>query len=268
MFSVSASASISTGGFEVSGSLNLPHGDKKLEIFIGTLHGNKAQFLPSNSIKVAFNPTEYTIEKGASYAEATIPGLDSPLLQFSNGNARTLTLELLLDTYTYGKREDIRKTYIEKFEKLVMVDGDIHAPPPCKIVWGTMEFIGMTESLSKQYVMFLDDGTPVRARVNLKFKEYIPVDLQLKKTRRASPDKRKFHMVREGESLWQLAYQMYGDPTLWRIVADANHIDNPLDMQAMQTRLAPVGQIQPIGRLLTIPALAPEPIESRAHERS
>src|SRR5678816_4399814 len=33
-------------------------------------------------IPVQFNPTEYTLEKGAQLAEITIPGIDSPILQF------------------------------------------------------------------------------------------------------------------------------------------------------------------------------------------
>lgn len=240
--------------------------NKKLEILIGTLQGNKAKFSTSNSIVVAFNPTEYTLEKSNGFAEATVPGLESPLIQFSSGKARSLSLELLLDTYTYGKQEDLRKTYIEKFEKLVAVDGDIHAPPPCKVVWGTMEFIGFVESLSKKYVMFLGDGTPVRARVSLKIKEYIPVDIQLKKTKRASPDKRKYHTVEEGDNLWQLAYQAYGDATLWRILAEANHIDNPIDLQRINVGSGSPGQIHPIGRLLTIPALSPQGLEKIRHE--
>lgn len=267
MFSAKASASISASGPQSKASLSQPHGDKKLEIFIGSLKGNQAVFVPSNSIKVSFNPTEFTVEKGATYAEATIPGLDSPLLQFSSGKAKTLTLELLLDTYTYGKGEDIRSTYIEKFEKLVMVDGHLHAPPPCKVVWGTLEFIGMAESLSKKYVMFSDDGTPVRARINLKFKEYIPVDIQLKKTKRSSPDKRKYHTVAEGDSLWQLAYQAYGDPANWRILAEANHIDDPLDLGNMRKEKSSPGQVRPLGKLLTIPAFPPMGLKDVNHGR-
>ena len=141
--------------------------NKKLEILIGTLQGNKAKFSTSNSIIVAFNPTEYTLEKSNGFAEATVPGLDSPLIQFSSGKSRSLTLELLLDTYSYGKQEDLRKTYIEKFEKLVAVDGDIHAPPPCKVVWGTMEFIGFVESpgIEGRVVVLTDGETVFHGRV-------------------------------------------------------------------------------------------------------
>ena len=49
------------------------------------------------SVEVQFNPTEYGIDRGASYAELQVPGLRTPLLQFVRGEAQTLTLELFLD---------------------------------------------------------------------------------------------------------------------------------------------------------------------------
>jgi hypothetical protein len=35
-----------------------------------------------------------------------------------------------------------------------------------------------------------------------------------------------------GESLWQLAAQQYGDPSLWRLIARANNIDDPSNLPA------------------------------------
>ena len=51
------------------------------------------------SINVLFNPEEYTLTKDINFAQAAIPGLSSPILQFVNGNLQTLDMELLLDTY-------------------------------------------------------------------------------------------------------------------------------------------------------------------------
>jgi hypothetical protein len=50
-------------------------------------------------IEVLFNPEEYTLNKDNNFASQTIPGLSSPLLQFVNGNLRTLEMELFFDTY-------------------------------------------------------------------------------------------------------------------------------------------------------------------------
>src|SRR5262245_63896225 len=51
------------------------------------------------TIPVQFNPEEYTLSRDINYAQAAIPGLSAPLLQFVQGNMQTLEMELFLDTY-------------------------------------------------------------------------------------------------------------------------------------------------------------------------
>src|SRR5882724_5071501 len=53
-------------------------------------------------IQVQFNPTEYTLNKGAQIAEIAIPGIDSPILQFIRGQNEKLTLDLFFDTTAAG----------------------------------------------------------------------------------------------------------------------------------------------------------------------
>lgn len=179
-------------------------------------------------IEVSFNPTEYSLDKTNVYSEAAIPGLGSPIIQFNRGNIRTLSLELLLDAYSNGKGGNLfKKKYIDKLEKLVNLDGELHAPPPCKVLWGNLEFIGVLESLKKRYILFSEDGKPVRARVTLSFKEYKPVEIQVKGSPTSSPDRTKRYLVKEGDSLWQISDEAYGEPGYWRFIADANNIENP-----------------------------------------
>ena len=49
------------------------------------------------------------------------------------------------------------------------------------------------------------------------------------------------HVVRDGDSLQSVAHDAYGDPTLWRRIAEANGIDDPLSI--------------PRGTVLSIPTL-------------
>ena len=49
-------------------------------------------------VPVLFNPEEYTLSREINYAQAAIPGLSAPLLQFVNGNMQTLEMELFVDT--------------------------------------------------------------------------------------------------------------------------------------------------------------------------
>jgi Contractile injection system tube protein/LysM domain len=209
--------------------------NSKLTIVRGTYRGNKADFSgASDTLTVTFNPSEYTIEKKNTYSEAAIPGLDAPIIQFSRGEARTLSMELLLDTYTYDDQADIRDAHIKTLEKFLAVDGELHAPPPCKVVWGSLVFVGVLEDTRKQFVLFLEDGRPVRARVTLTWKEYIPVEIQVRRMPRASPDKRKIHTFCEGDSIWKIAYDAYGDSRYWKFISEANAIDDPLRIEPGQ----------------------------------
>lgn len=217
----------------------------KLVLIRGKWDGSKVTFDNNDDaavITVTFNPTEYSIDKSNVFSEASIPGLGSPIIQFSRGNARTLSLELLLDTYTFDRGKDLRKEYIARLERLIDIDGDLHAPPPCKVLWSSLEFIGVLESLRKRYVFFSDDGTPVRARVTLSFKEYVPVEIQQRATPLSSPDKTKTRVVKQGDSIWHMSAQAYGSPDHWRLIAQANKIDNP--------------QVLEIGREIVIPPLS------------
>ena len=51
-------------------------------------------------ISVLFNPTEDSFERTNSYKATPVPGLDSPVLQFVNGECDQLSMELFLDDYT------------------------------------------------------------------------------------------------------------------------------------------------------------------------
>jgi nucleoid-associated protein YgaU len=72
-----------------------------------------------------------------------------------------------------------------------------------------------------------NDGTPLRAILKVVFKEHATAAAQLSNTRRESADHTKRLVIREGESLSSLAAREYHDPGKWRVIAQANHIEDP-----------------------------------------
>ncbi len=179
-----------------------------------------------DAVEVMYNPTEFNIDRGASYAELAVPGLESPLLQFVRGEAETLGLELFLDG------SDGRLSLdgdLAKLRRFVKIDKKLHAPPVCRFEWGeqTEKFQGVVTSLKEKYVLFGDDGRILRARVTISMKSYTPADAQLRNLKRESPDHTRYRVVREGETLDQIAGEAYGNPRLWRVIAEANDIDRP-----------------------------------------
>jgi len=75
--------------------------------------------------------------------------------------------------------------------------------------------------------MFLESGVPVRAKLNVTFREVQSVEEQYKRIPRQSADRTKQRTIRQGEQLWHIAAEEYEDPGLWREIARANGIEDP-----------------------------------------
>ena len=176
-------------------------------------------------VAVLFNPGEYGIDRGASYAELQVPGLPTPILQFVRGEARTLSLELFLDRTAEGLAVEGDLARLRKF---VEIDPDLHAPPVCRFQWGRGPFFeGVVTSLKEKFTLFNEQGRVLRARVTLTLKSYKSAEVQLRELKRASPDRTRVRALREGERLDHLAGEAYGNPRLWRVIAEENDIDRP-----------------------------------------
>jgi hypothetical protein len=177
-------------------------------------------------ISVLFNPAEYTMEKSNTFQQTALPGLETPITQFTSGAAASLSMELFFDTYTDKNGEDVR-TYTDQVTDLLKINADLHAPPVCRFQWGKVQFKAVLERASRRFTMFLSDGTPVRAVVTVTFKEYKTLVEQLSGTPRQSADRTKLWIVRQGDSLWAIAANVYKDARLWRPIALKNQISHP-----------------------------------------
>ncbi|MBW2057783.1 MAG: LysM peptidoglycan-binding domain-containing protein [Deltaproteobacteria bacterium] len=185
-------------------------------------------------VQVLFNPTEYRLNKANQFAEVAIPGLGTPPLQFVRGNARTLSMQLFFDTYEQGS--DVRE-HTQKIMKLLEIHRELHAPPVCHFNWGRLDFAGVLERADQRFTLFLPDGTPVRATVDVSFKEYCEAQKQAGNLQSADFTKR--YVVKRGDTLNRIAHQEYGDPGLWRPIAQENRMDDPLALRPGQVLVIP-----------------------------
>jgi nucleoid-associated protein YgaU len=53
---------------------------------------------------------------------------------------------------------------------------------------------------------------------------------------------RRVHTVVAGDSLPSIVWREYGDPTIWRVLAEANDIDDPLRLRAGTTLMLPAAE--------------------------
>jgi nucleoid-associated protein YgaU len=198
-------------------------------------------------IPVLFNPEEYTLNKDINYAQAVVPGLSSPLIQFVNGNMQTLEMELFLDTYEEhreGNRvlnqagEDVRNL-ARKITDLLVINPSIHAPPPLIFTWASLTFTCVLARVSQRFIMFRPDGVPVRARLHVTFNEFTTADLEARAIKRETVDYSKRYVVGQGETLSSIAARVYENPALWRPIALHNDIDDPRALVLGQQLLIP-----------------------------
>jgi nucleoid-associated protein YgaU len=198
-------------------------------------------------IPVQFNPQEYTLSRDINYAQAAIPGLSAPILQFVSGNLQTLEMELFLDTYERHQdgsrivnqaRSDVR-ALLHQLIDLMSIEPSTHAPPVLLFTWGSLAFTCVLTRATQRFLMFLPDGTPVRARVNVSFSEFRNADLETREVKRETADYSKRHVVAEGETLSLIAGREYADPRLWRVIAIANRLDRARNLEAGLALLLP-----------------------------
>lgn len=198
-----------------------------------------------NSVEVLFNPTEYSVEYSAMYQETAAPGLSNPILQFVNGNARVLTMDLLFDTWTDGGGRDVIEV-TEPFTEMLSIDGTTHAPPRVEFRWGVFEFTAVVEKITQKFTMFRSDGVPVRATLTVTFKQYKTLAEQLDDPRRNSADKTKRRVLEAHDSIWLLAAREYGEARFWRLIARANDVDDPRRIEPGRVLvLPPIDQDEP-----------------------
>ena len=183
----------------------------------------------NDEIEVLFNPKEYVIEKKTPWSEINVFGMDSPPVQFTMGERKRLSMELFFDTSE--EKTDVRD-YTTKIEELMLVNAQEHRPPILRFSWGSLSFDCVLEDLVQRFTLFSNDGTPLRAICKVVFKEYATAATQLSNTRRESADHTKRMALREGETLSSLAAREYNDSSKWRVIADANNIDDPVNISA------------------------------------
>lgn len=216
-----------------------------------------------NGFTVPFNPSSLSTSSAVGWKANKVASTTRPqtyVLSFPGGESSpaTLSFDLLLDAYEGPPDESLfsisppNPTALHTFStrsaesvlpkvaeigKLQLVAPQLHRPPLCKVWWGMILLVeGPLTNLSQSFTRFRPDGTPVRAKLSCTF-----TDAGLQPGENFSNDVQKTHTVSLGETLQSIAARHYGDPSRWRLIAEANDIDDP-------RALAP-------GALLVIPAI-------------
>lgn len=192
-------------------------------------------------IDLAFNPKELTVKRTAKYeAKATKKENPPTYVGLEPGS---ISVEVFLDRELCEKVPGgVAGAVQQLFGCLEPVDKQKDtnpAPPYVTFGWGNQTYLtGQVKSVSAKYTLFDTAGEPIRAVCTVEIQEAKKPPAKTNPTS-GGLQPRNAHLLSQGDSLMSVAYREYGDPTLWRAVADANGLDDPMRI--------------PLGRVLLLP---------------
>jgi hypothetical protein len=182
-------------------------------------------------ITCAFNPQDYTVSKTNLWTYKPSQSNDFPDPEWGGGMPMVYKISLLLDTSLQGPDKSVKD---DANALMTAMHGNGKAPDFIEFSWGSIKLpLAAPVSISIRYAMFRPNGEPIRAFVDLELaqaKPATPPGAAQNPTTRAVAGLRA-RTVRDGDSLQSLAYEAYGDATRWRVIAEANGIDNPLRLR-------------------------------------
>jgi nucleoid-associated protein YgaU len=191
---------------------------------------------PTKRVAFHFNPSTLNFTKKAEYKrEGNQSGAADPPVQYHGTGATTLKLQLLLDAV----EEQPAGSVESEVERLLAwtnisdgLTGKAASPPLLRFTWGMLKinkthtFVGHLDEVDVTYEMFARDGRPLRAQVSLSMSSASQEPGAQNPTSGAERAKRS-RVLRRGETLQSVAYEVYGDPGAWRQIAATNGVDDP-----------------------------------------
>ncbi|MGI4792317.1 MAG: CIS tube protein [Janthinobacterium lividum] len=204
------------------------------------------------ALECLFNPTEYSFTMGNHWTPKRANGREMSFLEYSGGDNSTLTIDLFFDTVeprtvngnTYKDVSDYVKTLQSFMTPAIGKSGTKNKRPPyLRFQWGKgYSFKSVLQTMSVRYTLFNQAGDPVRctASVTLISVESDSEDNQ-KGTNPTSYAEagHKRRQVMPQDTLALIAYQEYGNSNRWRSIAEANGLEDPMDLRPGQILAIP-----------------------------
>lgn len=183
------------------------------------------------SYTAMLNPESYTQNFNVSYNEEQAPGTPEATLKYEKSTPTTIKFDLVFDaTGVVNSSVTDVGSEIQKFRKVVYdYNGSIHCPNYLEVTWGNaLVYQCKLTSMTVNYTLFKSDGTPLRAKVTVNFKEYVT---PTKPMEDSSPDMTHVKTVVAGDLLPSMTFDVYGDEAHLLKVAEHNKLDSIISLQ-------------------------------------
>ncbi len=189
----------------------------------------------NQTVTCQFNPTEYSLKKQNKWKEKDVKGRGTSEMEFTGGKPAMLKVKLFFDSTATGK--DVRDE-TNKLLDMAKPKGEPGEPPPCLFIWGSLTFRAVIKTLNQKFTMFLADGQPIRAKVDVTFQEVASSQGPQNPTSYSNP--KKTRTIYPGDRLDLIAFQEYGDANRWVELAEANELENPMELYSGQVLKIPL----------------------------
>ncbi|WP_132056074.1 CIS tube protein [Pseudocnuella soli] len=183
----------------------------------------------ANPYTALINPETYTVDIKYEFQNSQGQGTTGGQQQFKVKYPEEMSFDFLFDNTGIidGKPKPDIADDIAQFKKFLMdYDGNIHEPRFFKLVWGTDLFKGRCSGLNIAYKLFNPDGAPIRALCKVTLKEATEEERRVLEQHDRSPDLTHYRVVKKGDTLPWMCYNIYGDPRYYLQVAAANQLSN------------------------------------------
>lgn len=194
-------------------------------------------------IEFQFNPKELTLTKTAKWKREAAKGAKkSGVPEFLGAEPAKMSVEMFLDA-TRNMDDSVVKAVEKLFSCCVPAAGTTEkqkaSPPWVRFHWGAVTgFPAHIKTITAKYTLFTPSGTPVRALCTVQLEE-MGGETSGQNPTSGALAARSIHTIVEGDSLASVAYREYGDPTRWRVLAEANDIDDPMRLTVGAALLVP-----------------------------
>ncbi|WP_026414104.1 LysM peptidoglycan-binding domain-containing protein [Actinomadura oligospora] len=196
-------------------------------------------------IAFQFNPAQLEISRSAQWTYTpTVASREAGRPEFLGTDQQSLDLEMFLDCSDKPGDSRVRTAVEALFSCLKVVPSslpDRPSPPWVILEWGkfsTVRFVAYVRQAAASYTLFDATGEPIRATCRISLEE-IPHATAGQNPTSGALSARRVHRVVAGDSLASLAWREYGDATAWRIIAEANDLDDPMRLPPGRELLLP-----------------------------
>jgi nucleoid-associated protein YgaU len=190
-----------------------------------------------------YNPTTVSVTKMANWnCSSQRNARRAPQQEYTGGRPATLSMKLLFDN------TDVWGSSVTRAVGTLMdwsvptsesIDNNRPQPPVLVLQWGAESYFPCRiKRLRIRYTLFNAAGTPVRATCDVSMVE-VPDEPGPQNPTSGGISGRKSVVLDAGDSLPAVAYREYGNPNLWRALAEANGVDDPLRVRPGMSLLVP-----------------------------